>query len=88
MTHSDTLPKSWKSTNSRMSASGRMRSFVTVCDFSLPTACYAELNGRVRPRAGLRPTYVAKLCILGVVDFAPSFSPSHLQDISTPSSHL
>ena len=35
----------------RKAAMGRIRSFVTVRDFSLVATCYAELNGRVRPLA-------------------------------------
>lgn len=40
-----------KHSPSGTSASGRFRTFVTFCDFSALTICYAELNGRVRPRA-------------------------------------
>ena len=32
---------------------GRIRSFVTVCGFSVVATCYAELNGRVRPEADI-----------------------------------
>jgi hypothetical protein len=32
-------------------ASGRLLSVVTVCDFSTLATCYAEPNGRVRPKA-------------------------------------
>ena len=32
---------------------GRIRFFVTVCDFSAVATCYAELNGRLRPEADL-----------------------------------
>lgn len=34
-----------------MSALGRLRSFVTVRDFSTSATCYALLNGRDRPKA-------------------------------------
>jgi hypothetical protein len=36
-----------------LSALDRIRSFVTVCDFSALATCYAELTGRVRPGADL-----------------------------------
>lgn len=32
---------------------GRIRSFVTVCDFSALATCYAELNARLRPEADI-----------------------------------
>lgn len=32
---------------------GRMQSFVTVCDFLLLATCYAEIDGRLRPRGDL-----------------------------------
>lgn len=35
------------------SASGRIRSFVTVRDFSPLMSCYAELEGRIRTEAGV-----------------------------------
>lgn len=46
------------------SALGRIRSFVTVNDFSSLATCYAELSGRVRPKAVVNVTFVLDNCRL------------------------
>ena len=53
-----------------MTAMGRIRSFVTVCEFSSPAICYAELNGRDRPRAHDRNS-VVRPKIDRTMDFKP-----------------
>lgn len=45
----------------RQSGLGRIRSFVTVRDFSRLAICYAQPNGRVRPQAAARQVEFADL---------------------------
>jgi hypothetical protein len=40
-----------------MTALGRLRPVVTVCDFCGLATCYAESNGRVRPEADVRSVW-------------------------------